>query len=599
LETIELAMDLLQLKAFANIQERGWSIRAAAAVPAEYAKYLIMDNSRLRDLYNSKVSDIKRLRQVPGLEMSNFERSQSDRPLCEYSQDIEGEHLDTTTELNRCIQELFRLRLEGVLHAAELTAKVYYNLSVSSAPPNIDTFNALLLGFSRARQPEQVRDIISAINISRMRPNEVTLATILRFFTATGDSANFTQWFALIRGWYGGLDLARPDVVVNRAGADRLIDHRNGARTGKVCQLPAPTPMVFGAIIRGILKFDGFSAALQLCEIMGEEGWRLGISGLAPLLKDCATRKDLDAGRAVWQQIQKRRAAKLRLRASGERTPVIHIDTYASMLRLCSRCNEQDLFAQVLDQAKNEHGITYADLTKLVKNALNDPPVFNYADGVEPNKYTEPGIYDDDLADVATMNYDNSIGAEPPPATSGRHQKGKRAQENIRDAAPQIHPRRPVNAHSERIHLKPITSAEFTTLVTTPLPQPSDSQFTVDYSGICLFPDEVIPLEDPPSAFEESEPYIKEALARQDSAPELLTKLDPSAKAKEPNAETPAGTDLSEPSTPSNSSVGDPPAPRFTIRKAYGEEIFTRPPSFLGSYYDDRRQHYGRLREQC
>jgi hypothetical protein len=555
-------VDLLQLKAFANLRERGWQNRAAASIPPEYGQYFLMDSSELWNMYENKVGDIKRLRQVQSDEMAGFARSQGDQPLCDYTQDGEGEHLDATAELNHCLQELFKHRLKGELHAAELTAKVYYNLSISPAPPNIDTFNALLLGFSRARQPEQVRDVISAIHLAHIRHNEVTLATILRFFTATDDSGNFWQWFARIRGWYGGLVTARPDVVINQAGSDRLIDHRNGSRMGRILQLPTPTPMVFGAIIRGVLKFDGFAAALELCETMGKEGWRLSMSGLAPLLKDCAARKDFPAGLAIWEQIQERRTARMR-RTSLRNPRLIQIDTYTTMLRLCSRCGQQELFAQILDQASHEHEISYADLTILVK-ALNDPAVFNYADGVEFNKDTEPGVYDDDLADAAV---NIPVEAEPPPLTpssSSGHVRRKQASQWNMNNSLQQRQRRP----QQRYHLQPITSAEYATLVTTPLPQPPRPP-----TRTTLFFKDTLPGENDPSAYD---------------APIVDAKAD-SPMQENPVIDADSFSQLNlldESDSSSSPKIAEdiPPLPRFTLRPVYAEDLFVRPPSFQVSW---------------
>jgi hypothetical protein len=348
--------------------------------------------------------------------------------------------------------------------------------------------------------------------------------------------------------------------------------------------------MVFGAIIRGVLKFDGFPAALELCEHMGKEGWRLCMSGLAPLLKDCAARNDLAAGLAIWEQIQERRAARVR-RTFHRKPIVIQIDTYTSMLRLCSRSNQQDLFAQILDQAKNEHDISYADLTVLVKNALSDPVTFNYADGVESNKFTESGIYDDDLAGPPTVAINNSIKAEPPPppSPSGHALRRQRSQENVSTSVPQRQQRRP----QKQVHLQPISSAEYATLVNTPLPQPTRSP-----TRTTLFSNETLPGENDPSSFDTLATETNETVPPPSEADSPM-QPDPPV-----DTETFAQLNLLDKSLPSPSAekveeVPPPPAARrFTIRPTYTEDLFTRPPSFLSSWYDDRRQHYGRLRTE-
>lgn len=391
MERVQMTMDLLQLKAISEIQQRRWKGKALGCVSRDYTRHIDRDPKELGRAFVSKRADLKRLIAGKPWDITSFRRSEEDMPLSNYHQDGAGLFHSTTRELNRCLRELFRLNREGLLPRAELFTKVYYNLYISSSPPNIDTFNTLIIGFARAREPEQVRNIISAVRISRMRPNEVTLASVFRFFTAVRDSDAFATWYGWMQGILGGgLMLARQNIRVGLSAQNFLLDQREGAPDGKVIQLPRPTPMVFGAIVRGVLQFEGFHAALDLCERMGFAGWGLCMHGLAPLLKDCERRADWSAGHDVWELIRELHSQEGRL-ANSTRKPVkpIHIDTYVSMLRLCARCKRKDIFETVVDDVSAAHRLKGDALVNLIRAAMQDEPEYRYIASTEAGPPSE------------------------------------------------------------------------------------------------------------------------------------------------------------------------------------------------------------------
>ncbi|KAI7679287.1 hypothetical protein KC322_g14720, partial [Hortaea werneckii] len=288
-------------------------------------------------------------------ELNGWQRSEQDMPLCSYSQDDQGLFHGTTRELNKSLQAIFKQHAASAITTPALLAKVAYNLSISSAPPNVHTYNTLLLGFSKAQQPLLVGSTIHSLRRTSMRPNEITNSAILNHYTAQDDAEGFIKWIKLMRGKNGGLALARPDIRINEAGADRLIRDEERGRPDRVIQLPYPTPNVFSAIIRGMLKFSGFDTALGICERMGQEGWGLCMSGLTPLLKDCARHGDWESGLAVWDQIQALKKKSTRRQGKTLVSEVVGLDAYAAMLRLCSRTGQRDKFESVWQQACRAH----------------------------------------------------------------------------------------------------------------------------------------------------------------------------------------------------------------------------------------------------
>ena len=357
LEAVMLSIDALQLKIFHQLALQSgsdWRTEASGAIPVNYRDQMFMSAEELFAAFDSKSKDLARLKRSDP-ELNGWQRSEQDMPLCSYSQDDQGLFHGTTRELNKSLQALFKQHAASTITTPALLAKVAYNLSISAAPPNVHTYNTLLLGFSKSQQPTLVGSTIHSLRRTSMRPNEVTNSAILNHYTVQDDAEGFIKWIKLMRGKNGGLALARPDIRINEAGAGRLVRDEERGRPDRVIQLPYPTPNVFSAIIRGMLKFSGFDTALGICERMGQEGWGLCMSGLTPLLKDCARHGDWVSGLAVWDQIQALKKKSTRRQGKTLVSEVVGLDAYAAMLRLCSRTGQRDKFESVWQQACRAH----------------------------------------------------------------------------------------------------------------------------------------------------------------------------------------------------------------------------------------------------
>jgi len=151
----------------------------------------------------------------------------------------------------------------------------------------------------------------------------------------------------------------------------------------RVIQLPYPTPMVFGALIKGVLKFSGFEAALRVCQGMAHEGWGLCMSGLNPLLLDCVARRDWTSGLAVWNQVK---ALKDKERRRSKVPGRIPLSNFATMLQLCTRCRQKDAFEEVMEEASMVYPEALQALLRLVQLGEEATPVSEYPELERPEK---------------------------------------------------------------------------------------------------------------------------------------------------------------------------------------------------------------------
>jgi hypothetical protein len=412
LETISLSVDLLQLRMMIALINGGLSDEAAIAVPEDYAANLLREKEALHAHKQTLKHDLGRVR-LANEDLDDYERTSSHLPLNAFSMteaDEDGYHtVQTPRELNMALQSLLKQHKRQKISTPTLLARICYNLSASSLPPNLDTYNTLLLGLSAAEQPHVVTHVIRSMRQCNLRPNETSIAAILNHYTATDDAASFVHFVETMRGKHLGLALAQPDVRITAVSNGRLVP-KEGDPT-KIIQLPYPTPKVFAALISGVTKFGGFDTALGVCKNMGEEGWGLCMSGLAPLLQDCADRRDWEAGLSVWDQVQQLKARSKRQSSiqdrGHERVPM---RVYAAMLRLCLGKGEKKLYEEVWDEATRAHRSSAFVIAQMVKDqmGLASPSA---VDETEPVALVDDKAQADQTTDVLPDPVQPAIGA--------------------------------------------------------------------------------------------------------------------------------------------------------------------------------------------
>ena len=369
LALVHVSIDKLQLKLFLELQRRGLTLEAAKAVPEEYAREMLRGRADLGRLLAMKSETLRRLNKAE-YDLSDYEFVETDYSLSSYRQDDLGSFHREAADLNASLLRLFRLQAEGNITKSALLAKVAYNLSISPAPPNVNTYNTLLLGLSRTQESSVFHYIVRSMDETHMRTNEVSLVAILNHYTKTNQPKKYLYWIGLIRGKDGGLNTASPDITITDAGRSRLILQPGPPK--KIIQLPYPTPMVFAAIIGGVVKFSGFETALKICQNMREAGWGICMGGLTPLLRDCAERRDWASGVAVWRQIQALKTQSRRMYDGRWISDIIGLQTFGAMLTLCSRCNMKGYFQDVWSSAETMHWDKTEQLIQAVKGQSGD-----------------------------------------------------------------------------------------------------------------------------------------------------------------------------------------------------------------------------------
>ncbi|KAF1951443.1 hypothetical protein CC80DRAFT_206913 [Byssothecium circinans] len=291
--------------------------------------------------------DIKKLQSLPvdvSIEAIMEAKVSTKGPgIPSYHQDADGDFYAITKQMNTAIENLFNdartdsLTPENDDQFRLTTAKICHNLLVSTAAPDLHTFNLLLSGYKRRGRFHLVNDVIEAFDVCKIRPNELTCASILDHYVMINAPEYFSCFVAKMRGAQNALMLARADININDMGKDRLIR----VSDSKVYQKVYPTPVVFSALMKGVLKFAGFERAIDIYFEMKEDGWGLDALALSHFLQDCVKRGDWNGGLMIWQEIS---SIKQNI------NPIHMSKAYANMLGLCSVTGNTVAFNQLLTE---------------------------------------------------------------------------------------------------------------------------------------------------------------------------------------------------------------------------------------------------------
>ena len=243
------------------------------------------------------------------------------------------EEYEQTTEMNISLQKLLEL-MKPETNLNDLMSKICYNLLTARTPPNTHTYNMLLVRFCVLGKEDLVKAVLSSMRESHIRPNEITHATVLRHFTATGNRVGFVDyWRRMECRRRGGLALANPELDIHPVLQERYRVFES--KYPKVAEKGRMNAQVYESLIVGALHFLGGQTAMHYYRNMISEGWSPSLGIFLAILQDCCHKLDWTLGQAILEQLEK----------SAERMNTL---TYEWMLRLCQCCGQQEFFDQIL-----------------------------------------------------------------------------------------------------------------------------------------------------------------------------------------------------------------------------------------------------------
>ncbi|KAI9866853.1 MAG: hypothetical protein M1813_000795 [Trichoglossum hirsutum] len=255
--------------------------------------------------------------------------------------------LEIGRRLNWKIRKIFEQSTKGRIHLDAVIPEICYNLLTSTTPPNVDTYNILIIYLTRLRWNALVEMVLDSMLETGLTPNKVTISSLIKFYTASNDPDGFNRFLKLMRGLDGGL-LYSTWSLSSFPESD-WVSARKGQTIwgGRYRMLPDTAPcntVTFGAAINAALKFGMVKQAQVWYRAMIREGYAPTPPVLTSILRSCAFRREWLSGWKTWLILKE----VWELGGSPEEYPWV---AYSWVLKLCRWCNRRTEFEDIFKEA--------------------------------------------------------------------------------------------------------------------------------------------------------------------------------------------------------------------------------------------------------
>ncbi|MCJ1408108.1 hypothetical protein MMC19_002181 [Ptychographa xylographoides] len=241
----------------------------------------------------------------------------------------------------RSEQQLPRERLRRIFAEGGgidlLIPKICTNLLLSSASPDVTTYNMLIIQFCNLRQYKMANSVCEAMSECKIQGNEITSAAILRLHAVRSDKHEFTRWAMCKRKKEGIVGSGNPRFKHDRRNGNGSKDLEKSLERARPLQskhLPC-NQETYAALISGWLMLGDLRNALYEYVAMLRSGWKVTRYILEVLLKTAVAHGDWVLGTTIWEEY-------LRIDGGPDNR------AYYWMLQLCEICQKKRWFYDIL-----------------------------------------------------------------------------------------------------------------------------------------------------------------------------------------------------------------------------------------------------------
>ena len=244
----------------------------------------------------------------------------------------EEDRVQLITDLYYAIQDLTHddNKWSGLFRCCEL-------IMSARVAPNIHVYNMLLVRLCQLEDWDLAEMVVTSMQEVNVRPNEITHATLLRYYTLTNQRNQFGRYLDQMYGLKGGLSIFVPNNFLHPAIQHQARRFDNDSK--KVAVLARKNQEVWTALIVGILHFFKPKDAMFWYRNMVSEGWQASQELLVAMLRSCCSYRDWLGGVAVWKEF-------------GYEDIPRTAAAYHWMMRLCQSCGQEESLAGLRSDAK-------------------------------------------------------------------------------------------------------------------------------------------------------------------------------------------------------------------------------------------------------
>lgn len=287
-------------------EQRAWTPKKLLNVEyrtAQLAAKLMSNPRKIDSVYRQQLSDTlhdlgnrtEALKTAEAHNIGQFERLS----FPQYRSSSAGMLREERTKLNKLLLQLCQARARHAISDEELLSKVAYNLLVSPAPPDLQTFSTLISQFSNLGFPAQAEAVIMTLTDSHIRHNELSVDAILSHYRRIRDRERFHEFVLKVQGFFQGLQLAHPNEQNGLAQACRIRTWGNK----KIASVNLDDRL-FNTIISGYRVFGMAGSAQQWENARTAAGYSSDLALLLPKLASAACKSDLQNGLQLWGRVE-------------------------------------------------------------------------------------------------------------------------------------------------------------------------------------------------------------------------------------------------------------------------------------------------------
>jgi hypothetical protein len=180
-------------------------------------------------------------------------------PHYEHPLDRETDARKSRLELNKSLRTVFKTYPATERRA--MVGTICYNLLASEFPPNIHTYNTLVYGFNRRRQPDLAQAVLDMLASDKtLRPTQQTMICLLNHYITTGNVLGFYHHIARMIGKSTvgiGLQKKHVELLPNNRNVQEWVKETSVARFGDLLVETAKfSGNILETIMRGFLHFN-------------------------------------------------------------------------------------------------------------------------------------------------------------------------------------------------------------------------------------------------------------------------------------------------------------------------------------------------------
>ncbi|KAI4093637.1 MAG: hypothetical protein LQ339_007647 [Xanthoria mediterranea] len=368
IKTLEWSIANLALDFISQVPKgQPWSLPSDRGTAEEVLSQLSVVATREVDSRRDYIDSLLRELALPKRPDEYYHQFESPR-LPNYSAS-KANDTNAADQLNANLHLLFEHKAEpNSRQITQVLPKVCYYLLTSNSPPSIHTYNILISEFAGARRDDLIDYLISSMHRTHMRPNEVTLAEILRHHVRTNNQLRFDRYVRKMDGFDYGIGEAHPRLEIpnllkfryrvrvtrkipDQRPSEEYLEFSDLRKSDmlalqkeakvRVYEKPRRNLEVHQALIQGALYFHEMSEAIKHYRTMINEGWEPDQEVLLSILHGCQIELEWESGIAVWRRLQ----------SLGD---PIEERGFVLMLQLCQKCSKQEHIQEILHKGVSQ-----------------------------------------------------------------------------------------------------------------------------------------------------------------------------------------------------------------------------------------------------